>query len=113
MKIYLPNALTNSNCVVVRDRDTIRVYDNQPEQNNQWYSYTDYYVNSHYMTNTGAQQFGQYSTLPTCRNHNEFTNEEFFRNDFSDICIIFTILCLFVFLIPTKIFMRLFRRVRI
>lgn len=113
MKIYLPISLTNNNCVVVRDKDTIRVYDERPQQNNQYYSYTDYYINSHYLTNTGASQYGQYSTLPNCRNHSEFTNEVFYRNDYGDICIIFTIMCLFIFLIPTKIFMRLFRRVRL
>ena len=113
MKIYLPITLTNDNCVVVRDKDTIRVYDQTPQQNNQYYSYTDYYINSHYLTNIGASQFNQYSTLPNCRNHNEFTNEEFYRNDYGDICIIFAIMCIFIFLIPTKIFMRLFRRVRL
>lgn len=112
MKIYLPN-YTNNNCIVVRDKDTIRVYDNQPQQNNQYYNYTDYYINSHYLTNTGSQQFNQYSTLPVCRNHNEFTKEVFYRNDFDSILIIFLIMCIFIFLIPTKIFMRLFRRVRI
>ena len=63
MKIYLPNTLTNSNCVVVRDKDTIRVYENTPQQNGQYYNYTDYYINSHYITNTGSQQFNQYSTI--------------------------------------------------
>lgn len=112
MKIYLPT-YTNNNCIVVRDKDTIRVYETQPHNDNNYYNYTDYYINSHYMTNSGSQQFNQYSTVPTCRNHNDFTKEEFYRNDFADICIIFVCLCLFIFLIPTKIFMRLFRRVRL
>lgn len=112
MKIYLPE-YSNNNCIVVRDKDTIRVYENQPRQDGNYYNYTDYYINSHYLTNTGASQFSQYSTLPNCRNHSEFTSEVFYRNDYSDICIIFVCLCIFVFLIPTKIFMRLFRRVRL
>lgn len=111
MKIYLPNTVTSSNCAYVRDKDTIRVYDTQPSYN-QTIDYTDYYINSHYLSNRGQSTFSQYSTLPTCLNSNNFTTEEFFRNDFADICIIFTCLCIFVFLIPTKIFMRLFRRVR-
>ena len=41
MKIYLPN-YTNKNCIVVRDKDTIRVYETQPQQNNQYYNYNDY-----------------------------------------------------------------------
>lgn len=113
MKIYLPKKITNSNCVVVRDKDTIRVYDERPQQNNQYYSYTDYYINSHYLENYGSSQYNQYSTLPTCRNTSDFTDEVFYRNDYGDICIIFIVMCLFIFLIPTKIFMRLFRRVRL
>lgn len=111
MKIYVPE-FTNNNCIVVRDSNTIRVYERQP-QYNQDINYVDYYVNSSYLFNRGTQNFGQYSNLPTCRNHNEFTNEVFYRNDFSDICIIFTVLCIFVFLIPLKVFSRLFRRVRL
>ena len=112
MKIYLPN-YTSNNCIVVRDKDTIRVYETTPQQNNNYYNYTDYYINSHYLTNTGSQQFNQYSTIPTCRNQNEFTKEVFYRNDFADILLIFGIMCIFIFLIPTKIIMRLFKRVRL
>lgn len=111
MKIFVPE-YTNNNCIVVRDKDTIRVYDRQP-QYNQDVNYIDYYVNSNYMYTRGTANYGQYQALPTCRNQNEFTKEVFYRNDFSDICIIFIILCIFVFLIPLKIFSRLFRRVRI
>ena len=112
MKIFLPNTITDNNCVVVRDKDTIRVYETVP-QYNQTINYTDFYINSHYLSNAGAQQFNQYSTLPTCRPTSEFTDEVFYRNDFDSIMLIFTCLCIFVFLIPTKIFMRLFRRVRL
>lgn len=111
MKIYLPT-YTNNNCIVVRDKDTIRVYERTPNQNDN-VNYIDYYINSHYLTNTGTQNFNQYSTLPSCRNHNEFTKEEFYRNDFSNILIIFAVMSIFIFLIPTKIIMRLFKRVRL
>lgn len=111
MKIYLPN-YTNNNCIVVRDKDTIRVYENTPQYNTN-VNYIDYYINSHYITNNGTANYGQYSTLPSCRNHNEFTKEEFYRNDFADILIIFSIMCIFIFYIPTKIIMRMFKRVRL
>lgn len=111
MKIFLPT-YSNNNCIVVRDKDTIRVYDNQP-QYNQNVNYIDYYINSHYLSNTGTANYGSYSTLPVCRNHNEFTKEVFYRNDFDSILIIFFIMSFFVFLLPTKIIMRLFRRVRL
>lgn len=111
MKIYVPN-YTNNSCIVVRDKDTIRVYDNQP-QYNQNVNYTDYYINSHYLTNTGVANYNNYNTLPVCRNRNEFTKEVFYRNDFNDILVIFMIMSIFIFLIPTKIIMRLFKRVRL
>lgn len=111
-KIYLPS-ITNNNCVEVRDKDTIRVWEQRPQQNNQWYSYTDYFINSHYLTKNGSQQFNQYSTIPTCVDHSAISNDYFYRNDITDILITFTIIMLFVVLIPLKIFMRLFRRVRL
>lgn len=111
MKIYLP-AYTNNNCIVVRDKDTIRVYDSQPQYNTN-VNYTDYYINSHYLTNTGTANYGNYSSLPTCRNQNEFTKEVFYRNDFDSILIIFTIMSFFIILVPTRIIMRLFKRVHL
>lgn len=112
-KIYLPITITNSNCIEIRDKDTIRVWETRPQQNNQYYNYTDYYINSHYLSKNGSQQFNQYSSIPTCVDHTTITDDYFYRNDISDILIIFTIMCIFVFLIPLKIFMRLFRRVRL
>ena len=112
MKIYLPN-YTNNNCIVVRDKDTIRVYETTPQNNNQNYNYIDYYINSHYLTNSGVQQFNQYSTIPVCRNHNDFTKEVFYRNDFDNILIIFVIMSFFIILLPTRIIMRLFKRVHL
>ena len=73
MKIFIPT-YTNNSCIVVRDKDTIRVYDRHPQQNDT-VNYTDYFINSHYLTNNGSQQFNQYATLPTCRNMSEFTKE--------------------------------------
>lgn len=111
MKIYLPT-YTSQNCIVVRDKDTIRVYDTQPQYNTN-VNYTDYYINSHYLTNTGVANYGNYSSLPVCRNQNEFTKEVFYRNDFDSILIIFTIMSFFIILIPTRIIMRLFKRVHL
>lgn len=111
-KIYLPS-ITNQNCVEVRDKDTIRVWEQRPQQNQQWYNYTDYYINSHYLTKNGSQQFSQYSSIPTCVDHSAISDDYFYRNDITDILITFTIIVFFVVLIPLKIFMRLFRRVRL
>lgn len=112
MKIYLPITLNNQNCVEIRDKDTIRVWERQPYQNGT-FNYTDYYINSHYLEKAGTSTFSQYSTIPICVDHSTITNDYFYRNDIADICITFTILCIFVFLIPLKVFMRFFRRVRL
>ena len=111
-KIYLPT-ISNNNCVEVRDKDTIRVWESRPQQNNQYYNYTDYYINSHYLTKNGSQQFNQYSSIPTCVDHANVSDDYFYRNDITDILITFTILMLFVVYIPLKIFMRFFRRIRL
>ena len=106
--IYVPN-YTNSNCVVIRDKDTIRVYDSQPTYNSNNY-FTDYYINSNYLFNNGYQQFNQYSTLPTCINHNLLTTNVYYRNDFDKIMIIFLILLLICFYFPYKMLSRMFGR---
>lgn len=107
--IYIPK-LKNTNCVLVYSNGTIRVYDNTPTQYNVNYTYTEYYTNNHYMYNTGVASFSQYSTLPTCRNRNELTSNYMYRTDFSDICIIFFVLGIFIWYLPFKIYRRLFRR---
>lgn len=110
--IYVPNI--NYACYVVQDMNTIRAYHSQPynPSNNQsvGISYTDYYINSHYLTKDGTQNFNYNTTLPNCINKSNLTNEVYYRNDFDNILIIFTIMCIFCFLIPLKVFIRLFRR---
>lgn len=111
-RIYLPS-ITNQNCVEVRDKDTIRVWERQPQQNNQDYNYIDYYINSHYLTKLGSQHFNQYSAIPQCVDHSIISDDYFYRHDITDILITFTIMILFVVVLPLKIFLRLFRRVRL
>lgn len=106
--IYVPD-FTNSNCVVIRDKDTIRVYDTTPTNNSNNY-YTDYYINSHYIFTNGYQQFSQYSQLPTCINHNLLTKNVYYRNDFDSILIIFLILLIICFYFPYRIISRMFGR---
>ena len=107
--IYLPNDSTYNKCYVVQNEDVIRGYNKIP-QNNTSYSYRDYYINSDYIYKDGEGNWSQYTTLPICLDNNIITNDFYYRTDFSDILIIFTIFCIFIFYIPFKIFMRLFRR---
>lgn len=108
MKIYVPSFTENS-CVYILNSETIRVYDlvpNIPLSVN----YTDYFVNSNYLYKEGIETFTTESVLPTCINQNNLTDSYYYRNDFDSILIIFLIMCIFCFLIPIKIFIRLFRR---
>ena len=105
---YVPNS-EDYKCIVVRDKDTIRAYTEQP-QTNSTVHYTDYFVNSHYLSKTGSENFSRYEQLPVCLDSSQFTSDFYYRNDMPDILLMFLILCIFCFLIPLKIFVRLFRR---
>lgn len=65
-KIYIPD-VTDTNCVVIRSADVIRVYDSRPTLNSEIH-YKDYYPTLNYQYNEGIQTFGNYSSiLPVCR----------------------------------------------
>lgn len=104
---YLPNI--NFRCFVVQDANTIRAYNSVPAHNSSS-SYTDYYVNSHYMNKSGTQTWGNTSTLPTCLGNGEVTNNVYYRNDFADIMIIFFLLLIICFYFPYRIISRSFGR---
>lgn len=90
--IYLPIELTSSNCVYVYDKDTIRVYDNNRFSTGT-FSYTDYYVNSHYLARTGSTTFSNYSNnYPICSSISDFTTNFWYRNDLPDILISFAVI---------------------
>ena len=98
-KIYVPD-LTNYKCYVVRSDSTIRAYKEIPK-----YNFT-----ANYMYQDGIQSFGSYSTLPVCLDNSTLTTDYYYRNDFPDILIIFSIIFFFGIYIPFKVFFRLFRR---
>lgn len=106
--IYVPN-IENYKCFVIRDSETIRAYKEIPTYN-ATINYDDIYVNSHYMWQSGSQQFSQYSTIPTCISSDRLTSSVEYRNDFNDILIIFSILVLFIIVIPTSIIFKFVRR---
>lgn len=83
MKIYVPS-YNSSNCLVVRDSNTLRVYDTQPTQNST-VNYTDYYIHSNYYSTRGTSTFSNYSTLPTCYDSQYITTEYGYRVDFPEI----------------------------
>lgn len=106
--IYLPE-YQNDNCAYIYNSDIIRVYDSKP-QHNSTISYKDYYIKSSYIFNNGVTSFSSYSTLPTCISSDRITTNVFYRNDLSDILIIFFILLLVCFYFPYRIIARMFGR---
>jgi len=105
--IYVPDL--NYECYYVQSEGVIRAYEEKP-QNNKEINYRDYYIRSNYIYKDGSTQFSSYTSLPTCLDTSILTDSVYYRNDFSDILIIFLIMCIFCFYIPLKIFTRLFRR---
>ena len=106
--IYVPN-YESGNCAYIYNTDIIRVYDSVPRQN-ATIPYKDYYIKSSYIYNDGSTSFGSYTSLPTCISDSRITTEVYYRNDFPQILFIFLALSYISFIIPLKIFSRMFRR---
>lgn len=109
--IYLPDEVKSSNCAYVYDKDTIRVFTHKPTNTDIDYYYTDYFINSHYISRVGSTRFsGYYNNYPECMNYNNFTTDFYYRNDFASILFIFVIFAFFIIKVPLKIILRLFKR---
>lgn len=107
-KVYVPN-YQNSNCAYIYNSNTIRVYDSVPTQNSS-VDYTDYYINSSYLSNNGNTNFSPYASLPTCINSSDITTNVFYRNDIDKILVVFLILLIICFYFPYRMISRLFGR---
>ena len=110
-KIYLPiNSVNDYSCYTIYNKDTIRAFKTEPVINGTS-EYTDFYITSHYININGVQSWGNWNTsLPVCLDKSIITTDYYYRFDFSDILIIFSIIAIVVVLIPFKIFSRLFGR---
>lgn len=109
--IFLPvDDISDFACYSVVDKDTIRAYVNRPQLNSSS-NYVDFYINSHYLEKEGTQTWGSYTQyLPVCISSSAITNDFYYRNDLPGILIMFIIFSIFIFYIPIKVFLRLFRR---
>lgn len=103
--VYIPY-FEEDNCAFVKDKDTIRVYKSIPTINST-VPFTDYFVNSHYLSSKGETHFSNYVTVPSCIDN--ITTDWWHRVDVSDILLAILILCIFI-CIPFKVLFRLFRR---
>lgn len=111
MKIYVPD-YDNNSCVIIKDNETLRVYNNRPQNINEDYSYTDYFYNSHYYNINGSERFNSVDTLPVCLNFDTITRDIYYRNDIVDIFLIFLVLFIVGIILPLKLFSRFFRRLQ-
>lgn len=105
--IYVPEFNTNT-CCYMNDSNTLRCYDRRPT-NNSTVSYIDYFVNSHYLSRSGSQSFGNYNTNIQCIDNSKLTNSYFYRNDSVDIMLLFVLIAGFIFFFG-RIFLRTFFR---
>lgn len=102
--IYLPTEMLNKPCYVINN-DYIRVYETtNTNQSNVVY---DVYINQDYMI---KKTTANYSSSTVCDTYNTYTDSVYYRVDFDSILIILVIMSIFCFLIPLKVFVRLFRR---
>lgn len=90
-KIYVPD-INGYDCYVVRDSNIIRAYENMPSPGST-INYRDYFYKSNYLYQDGSQSFSQYATIPVCLDSSVLTSNYYYRNDFSDILIIFVVIC--------------------
>lgn len=105
--IYVPNL--NYKCFSIIDKDTIRAYLTTPTTGT--ITYDDYYLNSHYLVKRGSQTFSNYNTYTIyCINSSNLTNDFYYRNDLSDILIVFFIIVIFCIYLPFSIFGRFCKR---
>ena len=94
--IYVPE-FNNNTCCFVNDSNTIRCYDQRPVPNST-IGYTDYFVNSHYLSRTGMQTFSNYSTFNyDCISTSNLTKAYLYRNDSVDIILLFILLVSVIF----------------
>lgn len=105
--IYVPN-IENYKCVVIRSEQAIRAYKEVPT-NNSSIAYDDYFIQSNYISQSGVQNFTNYTSLPTCVSDKNLTDDWLYMvNVYQVFVIIFCIL--FIMYIPVKTIFRFFRR---
>ena len=105
MMIYVPNYVT-TDYVTIISQGVVRVYDTEPIVNTE-ISYTDFYINDDYMSLSGVELI---SSIPNYVTSSSLTDNFYYRVDFPDILLMFTLFCLWVIYIPIKVVSRLFRR---
>lgn len=100
-KIYLPSEYVNSPCKVINN-GYIRAY-----TNNSLTEYVDIYLNQDYMLREGTYSYGY---TGQCDSLNTYTDNFYYRTDFPDILLMFTIFVLFGMYLPFRIIRRFYKK---
>lgn len=100
-KIYLPTEYINSPCKVINN-GYIRAYTNSSLT-----EYVDIYLNQDYMLKQGTYSYGY---TGQCDTINTYTDNFYYRIDFPDILLIFTIFVLFGIYLPFRIIRRFYKK---
>ena len=100
-KIYLPTEYVNSSCKVINN-GYIRAFTNSSLTN-----YVDIYINQDYMIREGTYSYG-YSG--ECDSLNTYTDNFYYRTDFPDILLMFSIFVLFGIYLPFRIIRRFYKK---
>lgn len=100
-KIYLPSEYVNSPCKVINN-GYIRAYTNSSLTD-----YVDIYLNQDYMLKQGTYSYG-YSGQ--CDTINTYTDNFYYRTDFPDILLMFSIFVLFGIYLPFRIIRRFYKK---
>lgn len=103
---YLPTDLINSNYSYFYDNGGIYVMTNNCSNNMCDTYFVD--TNNHYITSEKFLSTSSDFTLELDKT--KFTDDIYYRNDLDSILLCFLILCIFCFILPLKIIVRLFRR---
>lgn len=99
-KYYVPN-YHEGQCVEVLDKDTIRVF-----EDNFTDFYTDYYINSNYISKQGQVDLSYEKNCSTL----EFTDIRYYGNDFPQILIITLVIITFTIGFPYILYKRFRKR---
>lgn len=108
---YLPTEYINQNYKYTINGDNIRIYTN----NNCYQNYNSTYCDCLYIYPkidylTSEITSCNVSNLNSVINYEKFTDNYYYRIDFDRILVMFTIMSIFIILIPLKIFSKIFRK---
>lgn len=111
MKTFLPTEYINQNYKYTINNDSIRIYTN----NNCYNQYNSTYCDCLYVYPKIDYMISETNSCNTSNltntiSYTNFTDNFYYRIDFVNILIMFTIMSIFIVYLPLKIFSKIFRK---